>query len=62
MLAVPAWVRYLITAVVLGVIGYLVDAYLPVQPLAHIIAIVLYIGAVIAVLFAILTLLRAPSA
>lgn len=57
----PAWARYLIAAVVLAVIGWLVDAYVPLQPLAHIFAIILYICAAIAVLYAALTLLRSPT-
>jgi len=59
---VVAWVRYLIIALVLAVIGYIVDTYVPLQPLAHIVAILLYVAAAIAVLYAALTLIRSPGA
>lgn len=54
--ASPA-VRYFIGAVIVAVVGWLVDAYVPLQPVAHIVAILCWVAAVIMVLLGVFALL-----
>lgn len=49
-------IRYFIGAVIVAVVGWLVDAYLPLQPIAHIVAIICWIAAVIMVLLGVFAL------
>lgn len=49
-------VRYFIGAVIVAVVGWLVDAYVPLQPVAHIVAILCWIAAIIMVLLGVFAL------
>ncbi len=47
----PAWLRYFVAAIIVALVAWIVDAYVPLPPINHVVAIILYVVALITFLY-----------